>query len=296
MGWTLEDVKAKLEKNRNATKKKPIFRPKDNHKIRFIWNKEKYKEPIVEVGIHFGVGGESFVCRNVTLGEECPVCDAVVKLRQWTNSNGEEKTEEQRKADWNVAFPLMAKNYYYATIVEKIGKGNNIELSEPKIWKLPQTVFTKIMELAIDEERIEMVGEDFQSVLFGIENGFDFIIDAQQPHNKDGKGNNKKFINYEVKTPMKPSPLIKDKKEIQKLLDSVPDVQDVIPRKSAEEIDALWQKFLQLPDSDGKIDNGEERYFSNSSEKPIIEGKSIEEAFGDLLSKDDKEEEMKTPF
>jgi hypothetical protein len=85
---------------------------------------------------------------------------------------------------------------------------------------------------------------------------------------------------------MKATPLSKDAKEAQALIDSVKNIRDVYPEVSSEDVKRMLEKWTGSLQKESDTDAGkdEEKYATNSSEKADRKGgRTIDEAFGDMV-------------
>lgn len=273
----LNAIKARLASLSTKTKKRnDIWKPKDKHVIRCL--PYPSGEPFLELGFHYDVGNvRSVLCPKHNFNEDCAICDLADKLRSWKDESGEDKPEEVRKSDFELFKKLQVRERWYITVVDR----STLE-EGPKFWSFGKTIFEQLLRLCAEEERAEVAGHaPGTDVLVDVDSAFDLEVDFKQPNNKDGKGNDKPFPISAVTAKIKPTKLTKTKKETTDLLDKIPDIYEVYQKVSSDETEKILNDFLSSGAGEEAKDTGVE-YKSNSAEKPVEGGLSIDDAFEQL--------------
>lgn len=284
MGMDIEAIKARLKNLGNKTsKQKDIWKPSDEHDLRALPHSySKNDDPFVELGFHYEIGNEGpILCPKVNFGDECEICDYCTSLRAWKTPDGEEKSETDRKTDWEIFKKISVKSAWFFPMVER-GKE-----AEGALWhRLNQTNYNSLLSICADEECNNEVlaggGEVGTGVLFGTKCAYDLHASFKK---KGEKGNTKTYNIVDFKEKKKPSVLHKDKAVVEKLLASIKPIHDVFPKRTSEEVNKLFKKFLGQGSAESKPEGGtEHRPPTNSGEKAKTEGgRTIDEAFDEML-------------
>lgn len=282
---TVAEIKAKLQELQNQTKKqRDIWKPKDKHIIRLLPYPHGDKEPFLVLGFHYEIGKQTILCPKFNFGDDCAICDFADKLRSWKGEDGEDKPEALRKQEWELFKKIQVKERYMAPMFER-----GQEAEGAKFFAFSKTIYESFLSFLVDDESREMVnaGDDGFAVLVSERMAFDVKVDFKQANNKDNKGNAKPFGITEVETVKRPSKMHEDKATAKKLMDGVKSVLDIYPRVTSLDVERMFDKWLNsaAPEADGKTgDTGIEIAPTNSGEKPIENGRSIEDAFDDLVA------------
>lgn len=279
----IDEIRAKLAGLSSKTnKRKDLWKPKDKHVIRCLPYPHG-KEPILELGFHYDIGDTKVVlCPKFNFGDECVICDYADKLKSWNDEDGKEKLESIRKADFEIFKALQVKERWYIPMIER-----DSDDSEPKFWAFSKTIYEQILKMCLDEEMNEDVTHSGGSlVLTDPDCAYDITVDFCQANNKDGKGNTKNWASTEIKEKKRPSRLGKTKEEVTALLAKIPPITDVYPKTSSEEVEKIFNAFVNSGQAEVQVEDEGVEYSANNAEKPLVGGQSIDEAFGDLLDDD----------
>ncbi len=278
---SIEEIKARLRGLQNRTKKQnDIYKPKDKHVVRLLPYPHG-PEPFLELGFHYDIGNSTVLCPRHNFGKDCTICDFCDKLKSWQDEDGNDKPEKERKADWELFKKLQVKERYYAPLVER-GK----ETEGAKFWAFSRTLLERLLGMCANEKYNKVCKEEGYGVLTNPEVAFDLELNFKQPQNKDGKGNDKPFGITEVElADLAPCALAKTKADTKKIVDSVKPIFEVYAEQSSEEVDRLFMKYIGSGGEAVKGDEGDvgKEYKPNTSEKPVVGGQSIDDAFEDLI-------------
>lgn len=277
-------IRARLAGLSNKTSKKnDLWRPTDNHDIRCLPYPHG-DEPIVELGFHYNLGAtRSLLCPRHNFGKECAVCSFNDKLKSWNDENGQEKPEETRRADFEIYKKIQIKERWYVAMVDR-----SDETETPKLYAFSKSIFEKFLTLCLNEEMQEIAGTEGTDVLFGTDKAFDLTIDFKKPNNEDGKGNVKTFPITEVTQKMRPTPLTKKKAQAKAILEKIPNIKDVFPEVSSQEAERVFMEFVNAGAGEPDVKNSgveyaaKDKLASNSAEKPVEGGQSLDDAFAEL--------------
>jgi hypothetical protein len=276
---TIEQIKAKMAALRQRTSKKPkdLWRPTDNHTVRCLPYPHG-DEPIQELGFHYNIGNRSVLCPQFNFGKDCVICDFAAELRQWKHNDGTDKTEPEREADWEVFKKVQCKERWYVPMFER-GK----EEGGAKFWSVGLTLFEKMQGFCMDEKWNDAIQGEGHDVLYSPECAFDLTVDYKKPKNEDKKGNK---LNYGVTdvdmASLKPSKLHEDQEVVANLLKSVKPIFEVYPEVEPEEVEKIFNTFTSSGAPEAKVENSGTEYKTNSAEKPIEGGRTIDDAFDEL--------------
>lgn len=182
-------------------------------------------DPFKQFFFHYGIGDQSFLCpkRNGE-GAKCAVCDFVHSLYQ-------EDTDDSRKQ----AKDLRAKERYFSNVIVR-GK----EAEGPKVFGYGKQLYEKLIKLVLNPEYDDITDVD---------NGIDLMLSYTNASGAD-------FAKTECTPSRKNSPLMKDKKEIKKILDAMKDISSLHTKKTSEEAKAILDAHLQDPFSSGTVRQG----------------------------------------
>lgn len=287
--------------NKKSSKSDGTWKPKDEHQVRLVAYPHG-DDSFLELSFHYDIGDAPPVLCPAQFGKECPICEFAEKLRAWKDANGVDKPERDRKADWEIFKKIQAKARVFVPMVER-GK----EAEGAKFWGMTTAQAQQALEVCMDADRLAELGiakDDAKSmlrVLFDVNKGYDLAVSFAKPGEK---GNTKTFTAITLKGRIKPSPLAANAADIKKITDSVKRIKDVFPELSAEEVARTFAKFVGSGSKEATTEGGTEKYAgTKEAAKPAAEapkptnsaenakvtgGKSIDEAFGDLLASDNK--------
>lgn len=279
----IEAIKARLAQLSNKTKKQnDLWKPTDEHDIRAVPHSfSKNDDLFVELAFHYEIGNEKpILCPKVNFGDECEICDYCDALRAWKTPDGEEKSEGDRKTDWELFKKISAKSAWFFPVVER-----GHETEGAKWVRINQTNYNALLTICADEENNNSVldggGEAGIGVLFDQKCGYDLHVSYKK---KGEKGNTKTFNIVDFKEKKKTSPLHKDKDVVKKVLESVKPIHDVYPKVASEEVSKVFRKFVGNGGAEAKPEGGVEHRPTNSGEKAKTEGgRTIDDAFEEML-------------
>ena len=182
-------------------------------------------DPFKQFFFHYGIGEGSFLCpkRNGE-GAKCAVCDFVHSLYQ-------EGTDDSKKQ----AKDLRAKERYFSNVIVR-GK----EAEGSKVFGYGKQLYEKLIKLVLNPEYDDITDVD---------NGIDLMLSYTNASGAD-------FAKTECTPSRKNSPVLKDKKEVKKLLDGMKNIASLHTKKTSEEAKAILDAHLQDPFSSGNVRQG----------------------------------------
>lgn len=257
MALDLNALKAKLKTLEEGKPKSKKWKPKDEHIVRCL-PLEGEEDLAFIVKWHYGVdGGRQMACPS-TWGDECVFCELAASLKSWKDDKGKDKTEKQRKLDWEWFKKIDAAVKHYVPIVER-EKGSD-KLSGPFLWEMTPKTYTSLFKIACDDERnSEHTDGGGLRILTSLEHGTDVNVSLKK---KGEKGNSTTFDLTEVSPRLKTSPLIKgDLKAAKELLARIPTMDDIakpVSTEEAEKVFAVWKGTMgdEPVDTDGGVEHG----------------------------------------
>lgn len=284
----INQLKDKLNKLNGKAKQNDIWKPKDEHEIRFV-PQPGGKDPIVEAWFHYDIGDvRSVLCPKLNHGDHCPICEFADMLKSWKDpKTGEDKPESERRADFEIFKKIQPKPQYFAAIIER-GKE-----SEGTKWiKLTTSQLRdQLLPLCADGDRLAELNiskDDSRrhlDILFSVDKAYDVAVSYAKVGQK---GNNKSFPITTFKGKIKTSALTMNKIDANKIISSVKPFSEVYPKQSSSEVEHILEKFVNTPKEDEPVKSNDAGVQYNKPQKNSTEDaktvgkKSLEEAFDDL--------------
>lgn len=278
----INDLKNRIQNlNRRTNKQNDIWKPKGEHVVRLLPYPHG-NDPFIELWFHYEIGETTILCPSKNFGNDCAVCDFCEVLKAWKDTNGVDKPESERKADFEIFKKIQAKCRVYVPMVER-----EKEAEGAKFWGITPNQALEILELCSDGERLESLGlaagdeSNGVQVVTSPEKAYDLKVSFRKAGEK---GNDKKFGVTNIEGKLKPSALSADKKVAADLIASIKNIKDVYPEISSAEVSKLMKKFVGSAAPEAKPEGGSEKYPANTKENAKTQvGRSIDEAFSDML-------------
>jgi hypothetical protein len=283
--------------NRKTSKGEDLWKPKDEHQVRLVPNPHS-DDPFQELHFHYEIGDTlAVLCPKLNYGDDCAICEFADMLKAWKGPDGQDKPEKERKADFEIFKKIQAKARIYVPMIERANAKANLpaDSEAARWWGMTTAQVNQALEVCTDGDRLEELGlqkDDKESlkILFDQKKGYDLTVSFAKPGEK---GNTKTFTQITVKGRIKPSALAKDEASCKKIVDSVKKLNDVFPKVPSSEIKKILEKFLGTNSAEAKPEGGKEYAAdskkeaakpTNSKENAKVGGKSIDEAFGDMVA------------
>lgn len=279
MTMDLNALKAKLKTLEEGKPKSKKWKPKDEHLVRCL-PIEGEEDLAHVIKWHYGVdNGRQMACPG-TWGDDCPFCALAAYLKSWKDDKGRDKTERQRKLDWEMFKKVEAAVKHYVPMVER-EKGSD-KLNGPFLWEMTPKTYTALFKVACDDDRNDGHPDGGGlRVLTSLEHGTDVTVSLKK---KGEKGNNTTFDLTEVAPRLKTSPLIKgDPKAAKEMLARIPRLDDIakpVTTEEAEKVFAAWQGAMD----DAPADTAEVgvEHGDNGAEEPKQGGAGVDETVAKL--------------
>lgn len=282
MTTTLDQIKKRLQEmgSKGNGKKNMLWKATDKHDIRLLPYPHS-DEPIFELGFHYDIGkSKTVLCPKHNFGDECVICEFAAKLKSWKHEDGSDKSESEKKADFEAFKKIQVVVRYFAVVVER-GK----EAEGPKFWAFGKTNAQDLLKIVTNEDWNEGREDGGgYNILTSVDAAHDLQINFKAAKNKDGKGNDKNYPETEIVERKKETPLSKDKNVVKGLLDKIVPITEVYQRLTSTEVEKIFADFVNSTpvDEASSTTEGAVEYAANTSEKPIENGRSIEDAFEEL--------------
>jgi hypothetical protein len=217
-------------------------------------------DPFRTLYFHYGVGSNGFLCRKKNFNESCPVCEFASQL--W-----KEGTDESR----NLAKSLFVKERHFSPVLVRGEENESIR------WMAyGKEVFETLISLCLNPEYGDITD---------VETGTDMILSISQPEGQ-------RFPKTSVQPKRKSSKFSEgmDKKIAAEMLKNIPDLNELIPPKTAKEIEDMLAKLWLGEKDDGKESQGKKEKAKFGGGKIEVkettpeEPASVEKALEELLS------------
>lgn len=250
MGLDMEKMKKRMMRMNGSSETKNMFWkvPMGESVIRLVSLPDG--DFVRDFHLHYGLG-RGFLCPKRNYDEECPVCEFASKLFK-------QGTESKEQEDINMAKKLFAKHRFYSPVLVRGEEELGI-----RWWSYGKTVYERLMGLVMNPDYGDITHE---------KQGTDLVI----TYSKSG---GKIFPETTVDPKRLPTSLLEDENEIVSLLDSIPDLMEVLDRKTTQEAKEMLDKHLLEDDTD---------VFDEKVKKVTQEGKEevmdVESAIDEMLS------------
>lgn len=202
-------VQELIQKNQNPgnAKKRNMFKVTQTaQQFRIIpYVHHETGRPFIEVNLHYGLDGGTVICPS-TYGEDCPICEFASDL-------------------WRKGEKDMAKKFFKSsrTFVPVVKRGDD---TEPKFMSLSQGNYQDILNTIADP--------DYGDVIHPIEGRDATII-------KIAEGEYGKIV---IKFKPKTSPIADSEKEIERIVASCMNFDEVYPKKTYDELTEGLKKTI----------------------------------------------------
>jgi hypothetical protein len=214
------------------------------------------KDPFTELFFHYEVANQSLLCAG-TFGKQCPICEFTDELRK---VKSEEAIAHFKK--------IMAKKKVFVPIIVRGKEEEGI-----KFWGLNRTVYEKLLTYYIDPE--------YGDLAHPVE-GTDILVKFSGPDDKI------KFGKTDIFLKRNKSKLFEDKSKVAALIKSVPNVNEIFPEQSYDELKKVLDMHLRPESEDSKKTS--EEFISSIPAEEVgndMPGTNLDADFDDMF-KDNK--------
>ena len=225
-----------------------FWRPQDGEQtIRILPTSDG--DPFKDYWFHYNVGNKpGFLSPKKNFGEDDPLDSFVRKLFG-------EGTEESRK----LAKDLMAKQRFFSPVIVRGEEDRGVQ-----VWGFSKTVYETLLNLVLNPEYGDITDA---------ESGTDLVLVYGKPAGAS-------FPQTKI-TPRRRSTSLSEEtsdEECAKLLESIPDMDNLFERKTPEEVGTLLDEFLSGDENAESRSSETEKYGSGASTSD-----SVDQAFQELL-------------
>jgi len=237
------------------------------YNVRFLPYQDQNEQPFQEVAYYDNKALSSFrLVAPAQFGLPDPIADLVTELRKKRND----------KSAWNVIKGLLSKPRYFAPVLvrEEAAKG-------VQVWEISPTVCKEIYAILVSEDYHD---EDVTSP----EKGYDFQVTVSpsgKTFTQPGTGKTFPVNDVKVIARTKPSKLASKPEEAEKLIASIPNLQEIFAKqvKTQEELETMLETYL----SAGAKKNSDEdeaglSHGVSDSAADIAASRSVEDQFEGL--------------
>lgn len=233
--YNLDAIKAALTKNDKTSAagkgaggtKTAYWKPTlGEHDLRFLPIQNSSNEPFQTVAYYNEPLTEQRLVAPYSFGLPDPIKEQFEELRN----------SKKHPDGWSIAKNLRAKERFYAVIIVR-----GEEEKGPQIWEFSKETRDQVYGILTHKDNVD---EDMLSP----DVGYDFtcavtqVIEGGKP--RLFKGSPVKQINLQARK--KPSPLSKDKAQAKKLLEAVPNLEEMFKKqcKGPEELVEVLEQFV----------------------------------------------------
>lgn len=255
MALNIEAMRAKLNASKNGVKStgknSTMWKPKaGDQQVRILPTADG--DPFREFHFHYNVGkNPGIYCNKRNDGGECAICDFASKL--WRE--GVENDDSTLK---NEAKKLFARKRYYSPVLVRGAESEGV-----KIWAYGKTAYETLLGYVLDPDYGDITDP---------ETGTDITLTYTLA---SGPG---AFPKTALKPRRRPSVLCDDAiADCQELLDSVPVIDNLFEKKTAEQVQELLDGYLSSDDSAEASSNETQRYTKQT-------GESVDQAFAAFMN------------
>lgn len=279
----IEELRAKVKALEEGKPKSKRWKPKDSHSVRLLPLPGE-EDLALTVKWHYGVdNGRQMACPG-TWGDQCDFCDLEAVLRAWKDENGRDKPEAKRKQDWEWVKKIGAATKHYAPMVERVTKGDKVEIQGPFLWEMTPKTYTKLMKICSNADyNDDHPDGGVLRVLTSTTHGLDLTVDLKKAGEK---GNQTTFDLTDVEERRKFSQLTKDgKKAADDIIVKIPRLEDVakpVTSAQASQVFQAWKGSLSSKPATASDDSTEYGTDSHNGEEAATGGLSVDETVAKL--------------
>ena len=243
----IESIKKKLQELTTTNKRQNlIWRPPVGETLVRIVPYRHGKTPFNELLFHFEIGNRKQVTCAANFAKSCPICDFAEELRK-----------KRTKEDFQAFKKIAAKIRTYIPVIIRGREEEGV-----KFWGISKEVYETLLNFFNNPE--------YGDITHPTE-GIDITVKFTGPNDK------LKYGKSEVFPRRNSSPLHKDRDMIIKILKDVPNVFEIFPEISFEELKRTLDSALNPSEgTTSEVTNVE----VNTQEEPV---KNLDKEFDDLF-------------
>lgn len=243
MALDLAKMRAKLQESENGGKKKTdnvFWKPSEgDQEIRIVPTEDG--DPFKVFHFHYNLGEAArggVLCPKRQFGEHCPVCEFASKLWQ-------EGTDDSKKMAKN----LFVRQRFFSPVMVRGDEDSGV-----RVWGYGKTAYEELLGYVLNPEYGDITEVD---------TGIDFTLSYTLPKSKGA------FPQTKLVPKRKSSKLAESKEEVKSILDSVPEFDNLFPKKSSEDVQAILEAFLDP--SGGPMQSDDQKDTSSAVDEAIRE-------------------------
>lgn len=280
----INTLRAKVKQLEEGKPKSKKWKPKDKHTVRLLPIPEGDDIAFV-IKWHYGVDGNRAMACPDTWGDQCDFCDLTTELRSWKGPDGKDKSEADRKKDWEWVKKIGAATKHYSPMVERTEKNGTSELQGPFLWEMTPKSYTALLKVCALEDYNEDHPEGGAlKVLTSTKHGLDLVVELKKAGEK---GNQTSYDLTEITERRKGSLLTKDgDKAVAEILAKVPKLEDIaspVTSEQASKVFKAWKASLSKEPAEGG-DTGVEYNDSANGEEQTKGGADVDATVAKLES------------
>lgn len=218
MALDIEQIKKKLGQLEGKNENKLTLKEGETVTVRILPTPDSL--PFRDFYFHYGIAKQTILCPRRNYGEDCAVCNFANEL--WDSKDEQQKT---------LAKDFFAKQRFFSAVLVR-----GEESKGPKVWGYSKTVGGDLMKLVVNPDYGDITDAD---------NGTDLDLTLE-------KAPGVSYPSTRVTPKRKTSPIMPKKAEVAKVLEGVPDLMALYPRRTPAEVAALMDAHLDK-DSSGEM-------------------------------------------
>jgi len=274
----IEEIRAKLKSMESGRPRNSKWKPKDKHTVRLLPLPDAEDLAFV-VKWHYGVDGNRPLACPTTWGDDCIFCEFGKTLRSWKNEKGVDKTEGERKRDWELFKKVEAAVKHYAPVV--VRKPDSAEVEGPFLWEMTPKSYKALLSICAHDDWNEDHPEGgVLKILTSLKHGLDVDVELKK---KGEKGNTTNFDLTEIGERKKFSWLVKnDLAASEALVAKQPVMADIAKPVSAEEAEKVFNTWSASMQTEAPSASEGVEHATNGAEHPASGGASVDETVARL--------------
>ena len=254
MALDIDKIKARLDSVKNKNKAGGFWKPQDGQQvIRIVPTADG--DPFKDYFFHYNLGGENrsgILCPKKNFGDDCPICD--FKDQLWKEYNDSQDTDTLK-----LAKDMSPRQRFFSPVLVRGEESEGV-----RVWGYGKEAYTALLNLVLNPEYGDITDS---------EDGTDLTLGY-------GKPPGAQFPKTTLTPRRRTSPLCDDAvggdDECARLLETVPDMENLFTRKPQEEVEEIFNEFMNTLGGDAAETN-----------EPVISRTttttSVDAAFSDLL-------------
>lgn len=268
MATNLDKMRERLNKlhsnERGEKKEDPNFwklpKVEEGPKLVRILPDKAGGDPFRELKIHYDLGKVQFRSLSDAGEKNDPVNDAMqLAWADWRKEKEANNKEGQDKI-WNTLIKKMKPQPRF--FVQVLVRGE--EEKGARVWGLSKTHYQELLEKFLDPDYGDLADPD---------GGHDISVTPKKVNKPLGNGKVIE-VEYSVSVKPKPSKLLPSKKDVDALLASQPDIDDILEErflKSRQEVEQIVEDFLSSVDGANNLQEVDDKDENEEALEKLLE-------------------------